>query len=458
MREDTLAPPGTSGTPARALVAPAVALPPTPPTRIPLWFMLLIATLLLLIGASKGFGLPAVDVVEYQCYARAFWGGPSAVATAHLTTCRVYLGALPSSAFTALPREYGPLAIIPFSLPALAPAAVYPWLFAVEMLAVIYAVTWLVWRYGPPGAAHAWLFYAMLGSMATAAGRFDIVPSACVVVALVALRQDRQKLAYAALAAGVLLKLYPLLLLPLFLIQTWRAWRSRPGEPPGHLWHGPATFAGITAAVLGLVALLNPASVLDPLRFMGSRCVQVESLPATLSYLWAGLTGGAVANSYAFNAMCQQSAGLDGLATLCTLLALAGIALVAYLFWRGRVALVFAAILTLCLAMVGTKVFSPQYLLWVSPLVALAYGLHTRAFLAWGAVCLATTLCYPLSYGSLLLVPLHAAPQQLVPLTAALRNLLLAALVVYVLTQAWRGRALRVGRIEHAGIEGEAVP
>ncbi|HLJ80716.1 MAG TPA: glycosyltransferase 87 family protein, partial [Ktedonobacterales bacterium] len=252
MREDTLAPPGTSSAPDHALAAPAAARPPTSPTHIPLWFMLLIATLLLLIGASKGFGLPEVDVVEYQCYARAFWGGPSAVAAAHLTTCPVYLGALPNSAFTALPHEYGPLAIIPFSLSALAPAAVYPWLFAVEMLAVIYAVTWLVWRFGPPGAAHAWLFYAMLGSMATAAGRFDIVPSACVVVALVTLRQDRQKLAYAALAAGVLLKLYPLLLLPLFLIQTWRAWRARQDGTPGHVWHGPATFAGITAAVLGL--------------------------------------------------------------------------------------------------------------------------------------------------------------------------------------------------------------
>lgn len=433
MRDETMAPPYVSD--GVSLVAPSTQSP----TRLPLWIVVVVAAFLLLVGASKGFGLPEVDVVEYRCYALAFWGGPPAVAASHLTTCPVYLGDIPSRVFSALPREYGPLALIPFSLPALAPGPAYSWLFAVEMLCVIFAVTWLLHRYGAPGAAHAWLFYAMLGSMATAAGRFDIVPSACVVLALVALRRDREKLAYAALAAGVLLKFYPLLLLPLFLIHTWR---SRYRQP---LWHGPAVFAGITACVLGCAALLNPSRVLDPLRFMGSRCVQVESLPATLSYLWTRLTGGDVSYTYSFNATCQRSAGLDALAALCTLLALAGIALVVYLFWRGHVSLPLAAILTLSLAMIGTKVFSPQYLLWVSPLVALAYGLRIRAFLAWGAVCLATTLCYPLSYGSLLLIPLHVTPQQLVPITAALRNLLLAALVVTVLTLAWRGRMLRMG-------------
>lgn len=448
MREKTLAPPTTMSGDA-TLPAPAAQ----PPTRIPLWVLLVIATLLLLTGASKGFGLPLVDVVEYQCYALAFWGGPSAVAAAHLYTCPVYLGAIPPHPFAALPREYGPLALIPFSLPTLAPAAAYPWVFAGEMLLVIYAVAFILQRFGAPGAAHAWLFYGMLGSMATAAARFDIVPSACVVVALVALRRDRQKLAYAALAAGVLLKFYPLLLLPLFLIYTWR---SRRGTPVKYEWwrgwHGPVTFGGIIAAVYGLAALLDPARALDPLRFMGSRCVQVESLPATLSYLWTHLTGGGVSYIYSYNAICQQSAGLDPLATLCTVLALAGIALVVYLFWRGRVSFLLAASLTLCLAMIGTKVFSPQYLLWVSPLVALAYGLHARVFLAWGAVCLATTLCYPLAYGSLLLVPLHTTPQVLVPLTAALRNLLLAALVVSPLARSWRGRAL------HVGAEGEGAP
>lgn len=431
MRENTLVePPTSAGT---MPVTPAAR----PPTRIPLGLMLVLATPLLLIGAAKGFGLATVDVAEYQCYTRAFWGGSSAVAAAHLSVCPVYLGTLPTGPFAILPREYGPLALVLFSPPALAPSNVYPWLFAAEMLAVVYAVTWLLLRFGAPYAAHAWLFYAMLGSMATALGRFDIVPSACVVVALVALRHDRQKLAYAALATGVLLKFYPLLLLPLFLIQTWRRRTAVPA------WHGPVTFAGITAAVFGLAALLDPAHVLDPLRFMGSRCVQVESLPATLSFLWTRATGGSISSIYAFNAMCQQSTGLDPLATLCTLLAVGGIVLTAYLFWRGHVSLLLAAILTLCLTMVGTKVFSPQYLLWVSPLIALAYGLHSRVFLAWGAVCLATTLCYPLSYGSLLLVPLHASPQDLVPVTAALRNLLLAALVVSILAQSWRGRMLR---------------
>jgi len=87
------------------------------------------------------------------------------------------------------------------------------------------------------------------------------------------------------------------------------------------------------------------------------------------------------------------------------------------------------------LAMLGSKVFSPQYLLWISPLVACEFGLRDlRAFAGWCLVCLATTLCYPLSYTSLLLVAPHTTPDTAVPLTTGLRNTLLLGLVGAALT------------------------
>jgi hypothetical protein len=122
-------------------------------------------------------------------------------------------------------------------------------------------------------------------------------------------------------------------------------------------------------------------------------------------------------------------------------LALVGIVGVVALFWRGRLSLGLAACLVLALAMLGSKVFSPQYLLWISPLVAWEYGLaELRAFLGWSLVCLATTLCYPLSYTSLLLVALRTTPDTAVPLTAGLRNALLIALIVLALRQVLRSR------------------
>jgi hypothetical protein len=398
-------------------------------TRIPLWLMIALAAPLLLIGASKSFVVPRTDVVAYRCYALAFLGGAHAVSAAHLTTCSTYVGTIPTRPFAILPREYGPLALLFFALAALAPGAFYPWLFAGEMLLVVFGITWLLTRTGAAGAAHAWLFYVMLGSMATAIARFDVVPAACVLLALVALRRNRQGWAYAALAAGVLLKFYPALLLPLFLIETWRSRGAIAGA-----WRGPAIFAGVVAAVEGAAALLAPGRVLDPLRFLGGRCVQVESLPATLAALWAWLTGGSLSYVNAYNSTCELAAGVNVVGTACTVLGAAGMVFVIWLFWRRRIMLAPAAILLLCISMLTSKVFSPQYLLWVSPLVAYAYGLrNTRIFALWGALCFATSIVFPLSYASIILVALRLATSDAVPVTAAFRNILFAVELIAVL-------------------------
>lgn len=400
------------------------------PTHIPLALLLIFAAALLLVGASKNVHF-APDLAAYRCYGLAFWGSGRAAAAASLPFCRAYLGGIPAHPVAILPREYGPLALLVFAPPALAPAILYPWLFAAEMLLVVCGITALLRRTGVPGAAHAWLFYVLLGSMATALSRFDLVPAACVVLALLILRRGRHTWAYAALAVGVLLKFYPLILLPLFLVETWRSchalmlWR-RP------MWRGPAVFVGMVATVEGAGALVAPAHMLEPLRFLGERCVQVESLPATLSSLWSQLSGARVTLMYstASNAMCQQSPGLGALVPACAMLAALGALAVLALRWRGRLSLVDAAVLLLCLSMLGSKVFSPQYLLWVTPLVAWEHGLRLRPFLVWATLCLATTLCFPLSYGSVLLPALHLTSQQMVPVTAGLRNLLLVALVL----------------------------
>jgi hypothetical protein len=415
------------------LAAATLSRETRPSTRIPLWFLLALASVALMIGMSKTNFVGSTDVVEYRCYGVAFLGGMPALGRAHLNGCNALIGSIPAIPFHVLPREYGPLALVIFVLPALATGMLYPWLFALEMLLAVWGIALALARWGAPGAGHAWMMYAMMGSMVTALGRFDVAPALCVVLALVALRRGRQNWAYAALALGVLLKFYPLLLLPLFLIETWRTRRKH--SP----WQGPALFAGATLAGEGLAAAINPSAVLEPFFFMSNRCVQVESLPSTLSYALARLTGNQVSFAYAYRAMCQTSVGVEGFAAAAPLLAAASMAVVAVLFARGRIALLPAVALTLCLAVLGTRVFSPQYLLWISPLVALAWGLKARAFLAWGAVCLLTTLCYPLSYGSLLLPLLRLTPEQVVPLTAGARNLLLLTLVVVGLWHVWRG-------------------
>jgi hypothetical protein len=262
----------------------------------------------------------------------------------------------------------------------------------------------------------------MLGSMTLAAGRFDVLPSTCLVVAIIAARRGRLPLAYGALALGTLLKLYPVALLPLLLIESWRA---RDREP---LWRGPALFAGLIAAGEGLAAALSPTSLLSPFSFMSARCAQVESLPASLGYLWAQVTRAPLTYPYDFNSTCLQTPSLPAAEMIALALGLATLTLAIALYWRRRLTLGQAALLFLAALIIGSKVFSPQYLLWLSPLVALEYGADLAALLGWSIVCVATTLSFPFSYDGTLSQLFDQPSVTMISVTSTARNLALIAL------------------------------
>ena len=397
-----------------------------------LWLFAALAALLF----STQAHLDPSDIGEYQCYALVFWHGAHAAAALPKGQCLFPLASFSPSPFHELPREYGPLAMLVFLPPILAPVGWYLPLFTAEMLIVILALTWILHRAGPYGAGHTLLVYLLLGSMLTATGRFDIVPGACCLLALLAMRANRQGWAYAALAIGVLLKYFPALLLPLLLIETWRRRDPAAGPFAWRVWRGPAIFGGVVALGEGIAFALQPTSVLKPILFGLGRCTEIESSPSTLAFLWAQITGTPTQLIFSSNTTCIVAPGTGVLGTLCLLVALVGMAYTLWLFWRGRLSLALAASLLLCLAMLGSKVFSPQYLLWVSPLVAWEFGLDGAALVAWGGVCIITTLCYPLSYDSLLLVWSNIPADIAVPVTALLRNALLAALVVVLLRRA----------------------
>ncbi len=397
------------------------------------WLLAIIAGGLYIYAAT----LVTQDVDDYHCYALAFWRGARAVASLNAAgMCLTPVTSFSTLPFHTLPAEYGPLALLTFLPPLLAPAAWYDMAFFAEMTLVALAIAWLLDRYGARGAGLVWLVYALLGCWTLTAGRFDVAPAACVVVAIIAARRGALRWAYVALALGTLMKLYPLALLPLLLIESWRA-RAR--EP---LWRGPALFAAIIVVVEGLAALVAPAAVLGPLGFMGARCVQIESLPATFGALWAHALHAEPQFPYAFNSTCELTPGMGAAQGIALALGLIGIALTLALYWRRRVTLGLAALLIVGSLIVGSKVFSPQYLLWLSPLVALEYGAEALPLLAWGFVCLLTTLCFPYSYNGTLGDTFEQSPLTMIMLTAGARNLLLLALGGLVLV--WR--ALRRAR------------
>ena len=128
--------------------------------------------------------------------------------------------------FRALPFEYPPLALAPVTL-TLFPAGAGPyvafgiWMGAVAVL--VYLMLALGWS---RRSAISFVIYLLVGAIAVALSRYDLAPVAFTVAAWIVAERKRFSLAYLLLAVGVLLKLYPLFLFPVFAIAHWRFLQS----------------------------------------------------------------------------------------------------------------------------------------------------------------------------------------------------------------------------------------
>jgi hypothetical protein len=344
--------------------------------------VLLAAIITVWFTLTQIFNANAGDVMEYEQYARAFWFG--------------------SPPFHALPIEYPPLALAPFTF-TLFPAGAGPYVAFGLWMGVVAILAYLTLALGwSRRAAISFGVYLLVGAIAVALSRYDLAPVAFTVAAWIAAERKRFTLAYALLAVGVLLKLYPLFLFPVFVIAHWRFLQS-PGADdstlsPGlrgrrRLWRLALSVAGPVAGIMlgfGVVALRDPQGALSAIAFAQSRLIEVESIPATL--LWAGTAFGFPAHrvfSYAYN----YSGALDaplGLASSVTLAL--GLLWVYWRMARGALKLPQAILAALCVTLVASKVLSAQYLLWILPFVAVVYELD----LLWLAICALTTLEYPI--------------------------------------------------------------
>jgi hypothetical protein len=350
------------------------------------------------------------DQSLYDRYAWDFWTGRSNGAPFH-----------------ALPAEYPLLALLPFSLTILPPLPDFVSVFAVWMLGLLVAIVLVVARRESPRVAEVLAVYVAVGAWGTVLGRYDLVPAAVTVAALWAARGRRFGTAYALLAAGALLKLYPALLVPVVAIEQYRSLGRSPlrSRPPRAVLAGVGLFCLLTAAGFAVAFLLDPAGWLGPFTYNARRPFQVESVPATLLWL-SGFLGFPVSPDKSFG-----SDNLVGLLDRAIGLAAEAV-LVAGLLWvygsqaagRLRVTTAFAA--SLLVVLCAGRVLSPQYLIWVLPLVAIV---QRRFDGLWLAICVLTTLVFPLGY--LQLHPVGSGPPASYPVfllgLIALRN---AALVV----------------------------
>ncbi len=358
------------------------------------------------------------DPARYQCYALTYLLGGSAVQLLPATQCSfLHISTAVQPPLHMLPLEYPPFTLVIFSLPLIAPLAYYQLYFAVLMALVSTLIYWLLLRYGPRGSALAFVFYMLIGVLALVQVRFDLVPAALTLICLIAAERKRWSLAYCALAFGFLIKIYPILFLPSLFIaeQLDQATIDIPNHPlsprsflPG-LWHAlrhmrhwrwknTILFFGLIIGITGFFAIFNAhGAILSQLSYFENRPLQVESIGGLL--LWLGTHFGfPVRIVFSFGSVNMLSPLGGFVSGASAILFIAGYIYTIYLQLRGKIDIAQACIALLLIFIATGKVFSPQYLIWVIPLLAYSGAFDWLWLVVWGGISLLTTIIYPYFY------------------------------------------------------------
>lgn len=335
-----------------------------------------------LAAAVRARPLPALmpaTVLLGGAWLLTFAGGPWADESVNdLFVYRSYAdlfldGLLP---FRDVAFEYPPLGALPLWLAGLAGtgAETYRVAFALLMLATALAVLPLCGRLASltgGSRARALLAFAALPLLAGAMVRthFDLLPVALALGALVAIAAGRVEAGFALAGVGALTKAFPLLVALLAL-----AWLLGRGDRRAAL-RGTAALAATAGVLAGAWVALSPEGAWDAIAYHVERPVQVESVPAAILYAGDGLglfDAPAAVFSHRSDGLSHPAAG--ELAALATLALVALLAWVAAAVWRrpGARALVLAVLAAIAASATLGKVLSPQFLVWIAPLGALA--------------------------------------------------------------------------------------
>jgi hypothetical protein len=300
--------------------------------------------------------------------------------------------------------EYPPGALPLFWLPTLAPSEHFASAFELLVWAcAVAAAAFVVLTLNALGASSARLYAAasFVGLAPLALGsvvltRYDFWPAALAAAALAALVSGRERTGLAALALAVAAKIYPLVLLPPALAYVARRRGGREAAA------GLLVFAGVLGLALVPFAILAPEGFVDSLGRQLGRPLQIESLGASLLLAahQLGLYDATVVSSHGS----QNLAGglpdvLAALQSVVQIAALVAVWILAATRGNRLEALLVGAAASVAAFVAFGKVLSPQYLVWLLPLVPLVAGrLGLAAAALLGAALVTTHLWFPFRY------------------------------------------------------------
>ena len=285
-------------------------------------------------------------------------------------------------------------------------------------------------------AALAFVALAPLAIGSVVLSRFDLWPAALTAAALAAFVSGRERLGHGVLGAAVAVKLYPAVLLPITLAYVWKRHGRREA-----MWCG-GIFAAVALAIVLPFFVLSPGGVWDSLTRQASRPLQIESLGSAVLLAAHHVFGLDITMKSGSGSQNLDGSLPDALAVAHTIAQVAVLVAIWVVFARGpadgeRFVLACAAALTAFVAL--GKVLSPQFLIWLVPLVPLVAG--RRGVLAsalLGTAIVLTQLWFPFRYWDLAL-EFDVAASWLV----LVRDVVLVGLLVSLWPRAGGGAAAR---------------
>jgi glycosyl transferase family 87 len=310
--------------------------------------------------------------------------------------------------------EYPPAALPVFAIPSLLRTPTgdldaYQNRFEIEMVfcgeLLVLFVLWalLSLEVGPLRLGLALGFAAvaplLIGSVVLT--RFDLWPAALTAGALAALIAGRDKLSAGFLGLAAAAKLYPLVLVPVAAVWVWRRSGRR------RALTALAVFAAVVLACFLPFLALAPQGVWDSIQRQTGRPLQIESLGAAILLVLHHVADVGLTMQSSHGSQNLEGAWPDAIATIQTVVQ--GLAVLAVWVWfaRGpadRDRLIRAWAAAVCAFIAFGKVLSPQFLIWLVPLVVLVRG---RRGLAVGAIFTAALLLtqawFPFRYWDLAL-------------------------------------------------------
>jgi hypothetical protein len=311
--------------------------------------------------------------------------------------------------------EYPPLAIPLFAIPAMIAGRYFSGymeifglgmavcgVLAVGCSVLLMAAQRVDTRRLIAGSALVALSPLLLGAVLLS--RYDLFPTLLTIAALAALYFGWERSGFGLLALGTAAKAYPAVILPIAAVYVWRAHGGRQAIVC------LAIFAAVVLACFLPFFIIAPHGIWWAIHGQETRPPQLESLGAALFLAAHQLLGTHVSLYFT-----HSSDNIDGhpaleVASVMSVLQLVALLAVWLLFARGpatRERLLTASAAAVCAFIVFDRVLSPQYLIWLAPLVVVLPGRRGVAAMAMLACAMCMTqIWYPLHFTQLK----HLAP------------------------------------------------